>query len=89
MMILKFSTPSFAGGICCGHRFEVMIFNNDRSPELCLEVADESGTSQFWDAQFESNDAAWAAALLAFEDECAEGSLNPDLDVIPCPTRQN
>lgn len=72
-----------------GHRFEIKIFNSDQYPEWCLEVVDERGTSHVWDAQFDGDDEALAAALLAFEDEGAEGFLNPDPNVIPFPTRRN
>lgn len=70
-----------------GHRFEIKIFCTDQDPDWCLGIIDARGTVHAWESAFEDDDEALEAALLAFEEEGAEGFLNPD--VIPFPGRRN
>ncbi len=72
-----------------GHRFEIKVFCTDQDPKWLLEVVDDDGTSHVWEAPFESDDEALAAALLAFEEEGADGFLNPNSNVISFPVRRS
>lgn len=68
-----------------GHRFEISIVSSDQYPEWCLEVIDENGMSHVWEAQFETDDEALEAVMIAFNDEGANSFLQQDTNVIPFP----
>lgn len=69
-----------------GHRFKIIIVSSDQSPEWCLEVIDENSMPHCWGPTFETDAEALEAAMLAFEEEGAEGFLQPATNVVEFPS---
>jgi hypothetical protein len=70
-----------------GHVFEINIVSSDQYPEWILEVVDEFGMSHVWGAEFETDTEAFAAAMIAFDEEGAAGFLQPETNVVPFPSK--